>query len=91
MTRTLPLAELLPDVDGVPRDLLVTGLVQDSREVRPGNAFVAIAGFGTHGMAFAERALADAAVPVIAVPGLRARRRRAGRPAARAAATPAAW
>ncbi|HEU4813355.1 MAG TPA: UDP-N-acetylmuramoyl-L-alanyl-D-glutamate--2,6-diaminopimelate ligase [Xanthomonadaceae bacterium] len=89
MTRAMPLSELLPDVDGVPRDRVVTGLAQDSRAVREGDAFVAIAGFGTHGLAFAERAMAEGAATVlyeppaprdirvpdgaIAVPGLRAR------------------
>jgi len=89
MSRVMMLSELLPDVDGVPNGLTVTGLVQDSREVAPGNAFVAIAGFGTHGLAFAGKALDDGAAVVlyeppaprefdlpqasIAVPGLRAR------------------
>lgn len=83
------LAELLPDVPGVPADLSVTGLVMDSRVVRPGNAFVAIAGFGAHGLGFAEQARAAGASAIlfeppapealpapadaIAVPNLRAR------------------
>ncbi|WP_133478841.1 UDP-N-acetylmuramoyl-L-alanyl-D-glutamate--2,6-diaminopimelate ligase [Cognatilysobacter segetis] len=89
MTRTLPLAELLPDVDGIPVDLVVSGLVQDSRDVQPGDAFVAIGGFGTHGLAFTDAARARGARVVlfeppapaeypapadaIGVPGLRAR------------------
>ena len=89
MTRTMPLSELLPDVAGVPEGLAITGLAQDSREVRRGDAFVAVAGFGTHGLAFADRAIAEGATAVlfeppaprgmrvpdgaIAVPGLRAR------------------
>ena len=89
MTRQVDLAELLPEVEGIPTGLRVGGLVQDSREVRPGDAFVALPGFGTHGLAFAARALdAGAAVVLyeppaprefavpdeaIAVPGLRAR------------------
>nr|WP_058835530.1 UDP-N-acetylmuramoyl-L-alanyl-D-glutamate--2,6-diaminopimelate ligase [Luteimonas abyssi] len=88
MTR-MALAELLPDVEGVPSDLVVGGLVQDSREVVRDDAFLAIPGFGTHGLRFAQRALdagasaivyeppapADVAVPAgaIAVPGLRRR------------------
>src|SRR5690606_30517949 len=60
-----------------------------SREVKPGDAFVAIAGFGTHGLAFAEQARQAGAVAIlfeppapaeypapadaIAVPGLRSR------------------
>jgi UDP-N-acetylmuramoyl-L-alanyl-D-glutamate--2,6-diaminopimelate ligase len=83
------LAELLPDVPGVPADLSVTGLVMDSRVVRPGNAFVAIAGFGAHGLGFVEQARAAGASAIlfeppapeampapadaIAVPNLRAR------------------
>lgn len=83
------LAELLPDVPSVPADLSVTGLVMDSRVVRPGNAFVAIAGFGAHGLGFVEQARAAGASAIlyeppapqalpapadaIAVPGLRGR------------------
>ena len=83
------LRELLPDVAGVPAGLAVSGLVQDSREVGPGDAFIAIPGFGTHGLRFSSRALdagaaaivyetpapEDLEVPAdaIAVPGLRSR------------------
>ncbi|MBX9400052.1 UDP-N-acetylmuramoyl-L-alanyl-D-glutamate--2,6-diaminopimelate ligase [Lysobacter sp. BMK333-48F3] len=89
MNRSLPLAELLPDIAGLPGDLRITGLVMDSRAVRPGNAFVAIAGFGAHGLGFVEQARANGAAAIlfeppapaelpapadaIAVPGLRAR------------------
>jgi len=89
MSRAMALAELLPDVAGIPADLLVGGLVQDSRELRAGDAFIAIGGFGTHGLNFAARARAAGAAAVlfeppapadlpapadaIAVPGLRAR------------------
>ena len=93
MNRRVRLAELLPDVAGIPADLDITGLVQDSRAIEAGNAFVAIAGFGAHGLKFVVQAkqagaaailfeppmptefdaAADAAVPLIAVPGLRAR------------------
>jgi len=88
MTRAMLLAELLPDVP-VPPELAVTGLVLDSRDVQPGDAFVAIAGFGAHGLLFVEQARAagasailfeppaSAGIPApadaIAVPGLRAR------------------
>ncbi|TBR14499.1 MAG: UDP-N-acetylmuramoyl-L-alanyl-D-glutamate--2,6-diaminopimelate ligase [Lysobacter sp.] len=87
MTRSMHLAELLPDVPGIPEALQITGLVQDSRDVAPGNAFVAIGGFGAHGLSFADAARARGAsvvlfeppapaehpVPAdaIAVPGLR--------------------
>ncbi|MBE2211536.1 MAG: UDP-N-acetylmuramoyl-L-alanyl-D-glutamate--2,6-diaminopimelate ligase [Xanthomonadaceae bacterium] len=89
MTRRLPLSQLLPDVPGIPADLQVTGLVMDSRAVRPGDAFVAIAGFGAHGLGFVEQAHERGAAVIlfeppapsdlpapadaIAVPGLRAR------------------
>ncbi len=88
MSRSMPLSQLLPDV-ALPRDPAIAGLAMDSRAVRPGDAFVAIAGFGTHGLAFAEQARARGAVAIlfeppapaefpapadaIAVPGLRAR------------------
>ncbi|MGY1425695.1 UDP-N-acetylmuramoyl-L-alanyl-D-glutamate--2,6-diaminopimelate ligase [Lysobacter sp. A289] len=85
----MPLAELLPDVAGIAPDRIISGLVQDSRAIRPGDAFVAIGGFGTHGLKFVEQARAakasailfeppaSEAIPApadaIAVPGLRAR------------------
>jgi UDP-N-acetylmuramoyl-L-alanyl-D-glutamate--2,6-diaminopimelate ligase len=61
MTRAMLLSELLPDVPGVPSDLLVTGLVQDSRGVRQGDAFVAIGPYigaptGLHGLGFVQQA-----------------------------------
>ncbi len=88
MKRAMALADLLPDLD-VPRDIVVRGLVQDSRAVEPGDAFVAIGGFGAHGLRFAEQAEAAGASAIlfeppapaelpppataIAVPGLRSR------------------
>ncbi len=88
MSRAMPLSQLLPDLT-LARDVQVSGLVMDSRAVRAGDAFVAIAGFGAHGLGFAEQARANGAVAVlfeppapadlpapadaIAVPGLRAR------------------
>lgn len=88
MRRMMALAELLPDLD-VPRDIVVRGLVQDSRMIESGDAFIAIAGFGAHGLNFTEQAKENGAsvilyeppVPeglqaprdAIAVPGLRAR------------------
>jgi len=84
----MALADLLPDVE-IPRDIVIRGLVLDSRHIEPGDAFVAIAGFGAHGLGFVEQAQAAGAsailfeppapaefqVPVdaIAVPGLRVR------------------
>lgn len=84
----MTLADLLPDVV-VPRDVVVRGLVQDSRAIEPGDGFVAIGGFGAHGLSFVEQARAKGASAIlfeppapadlpppadaIAVPGLRAR------------------
>ena len=84
----MALAELLPEME-IPRDIVIRGLVLDSRHVEPGDAFVAIAGFGAHGLGFVEEARdagasailfeppapAEFDVPAdaIAVPGLRAR------------------
>lgn len=84
----MALADLLPEVE-IPRDIVIRGLVLDSRQIEPGDAFVAIAGFGAHGLGFVEQAQAagasailfDPPVPAgfdvpadaIAVPGLRAR------------------
>ncbi|GAB3098211.1 UDP-N-acetylmuramoyl-L-alanyl-D-glutamate--2,6-diaminopimelate ligase [Lysobacter terrae] len=89
MSRSMLLHELLPDVAGIPGDLRISGLTMDSREVKPGHAFVAIAGFGAHGLKFVDQARAsgasailfEAPAPVdlpapadaIAVPRLRAR------------------
>ena len=89
MNRRMRLAALLPDVVAVPAGLEVSGLVLDSRDVRPGDAFVAIAGFGAHGLLFTEQARANGAAAIlfeppapaetpapgdaIPVPGLRAR------------------
>ncbi len=89
MRRSMPLSALLPDVAVVPRDLVVSGLTMDSREVAPGDAFFAIGGFGTHGLRFVEQARDAGAVAIlfdpdateglpaptggIAVPRLRAR------------------
>ena len=97
MSRRMRLAELLPDIAGIPHALDIGGIVQDSRAIQPGDAFVAIAGFGAHGLNFIAQAKAAGAVatlfeppipeefkaatfpatagdmPMIAVPGLRAR------------------
>lgn len=89
MSPSMLLSQLLPDVALAGHDPVLTGLVLDSRAVRPGNAFVAIAGFGAHGLGFVEQARAAGASVIlfeppapaelpapadaIAVPGLRAR------------------
>jgi UDP-N-acetylmuramoyl-L-alanyl-D-glutamate--2,6-diaminopimelate ligase len=72
MTRPMLLSELLPDVAGVPRDLAITGLVQDSRAVRPGDAFVAVGpvanDMAAHGLRFAAQARQAGAVAVLFEP-----------------------
>lgn len=65
MSRRMPLAALLPDVTGIPGGLAIAGLVQDSRAVRPGDAFVAIAGFGAHGLNFVAQAETSGASVVL--------------------------
>ncbi len=88
MSQMMLLSQLLPDVV-LSHDPSITGLVLDSRAVRPGNAFVAIAGFGAHGLGFVDQARAAGAAAIlfeppapaelpapadaIAVPGLRTR------------------
>src|SRR5690606_7465510 len=62
------LAQLLPDVVGVPATLEVSGLVLDSRDVRPGDAFVAIGGFGTHGLHFTAQAAQAGAAAILFEP-----------------------
>jgi UDP-N-acetylmuramoyl-L-alanyl-D-glutamate--2,6-diaminopimelate ligase len=62
------LSELLPDVAAVPPTLAITGLVLDSRAIAPGDAFVAIGGFGTHGLHFVEQARAANAGAILFEP-----------------------
>ena len=89
MPREKLLADLLPGLQGIADDLRITGLTMDSREIEPGNAFVAIEGFGAHGLHFIDKALENGAAAIlfeppapdgmpvpadaIAVPGLRSR------------------
>ena len=68
MTRAMLLSELLPELEGLSAELAVTGLVQDSREVAPGDAFVAIAGFGAHGLHFVDAARAAGASAILFEP-----------------------
>ncbi|MCD7098285.1 UDP-N-acetylmuramoyl-L-alanyl-D-glutamate--2,6-diaminopimelate ligase [Stenotrophomonas sp. MMGLT7] len=84
----MDLGRLLPDVPAA-QGVSVSGLEMDSRAVQPGDAFVAIAGFGAHGLGFVEQARARGAAAIlfeppapdvlpapadaIAVPGLRSR------------------
>ncbi|HRO27067.1 MAG TPA: UDP-N-acetylmuramoyl-L-alanyl-D-glutamate--2,6-diaminopimelate ligase, partial [Luteimonas sp.] len=68
MSRAMPLAQLLPDVAGVPASLSISGLVLDSRDLREGDAFVAIGGFGSHGLHFVEQAKAAGAGAILFEP-----------------------
>jgi UDP-N-acetylmuramoyl-L-alanyl-D-glutamate--2,6-diaminopimelate ligase len=70
MSRRMRLAELLPEIPGIPASLEIGGLVQDSRAIVPGDAFVAIAGFGAHGLGFVAQAKAAGAVAVLFEPPL---------------------
>ncbi|MEM6640327.1 MAG: UDP-N-acetylmuramoyl-L-alanyl-D-glutamate--2,6-diaminopimelate ligase [Pseudomonadota bacterium] len=66
----MPLSELLDGVaqgDVPPID--VTGLADDSRQVRPGALFLAAAGLQRHGLEFVEQALAAGAAAVAYEPG----------------------
>lgn len=66
----VPLRTLLTgvaDVD-VP-DLMITGLADDSRQVREGALFLAAAGIQRHGLEFARQALAAGAAAVAYEPG----------------------
>ncbi len=68
MSRTMPLSQLLPDVSGVPDGLSISGLALDSRDLRAGDAFVAIGGFGSHGLNFASQALDAGASAILFEP-----------------------
>ena len=61
-TTVMTVGELLgavpPDVGGIQ----ITDLVSDSRQVRPGAAFVAVSGERSHGLDYAEEAIRKGAV-----------------------------
>jgi UDP-N-acetylmuramoyl-L-alanyl-D-glutamate--2,6-diaminopimelate ligase len=63
-----PLATLLHDFAdaGALGDLRICGLTLDSRQVRPGEAFVALRGTRAHGIAYAAEAVARGAAVVLA-------------------------
>ncbi len=52
-------------------DVEITGVALDSRELRPGEAFLALAGTRSHGLAHAPEALAHGAAAVLYEPTLR--------------------
>ena len=65
--RTLPLADLLHGMDAITPvpDVVISGLTADSRAVRAGDAFVALAGTGMHGLGFANDARAAGAAAIV--------------------------
>lgn len=65
-----PLASLLPELAGTVNGALeVSGITLDSREVRPGDAFLALRGATHDGLAFAAEALQRGACVVLADAG----------------------
>ncbi len=60
----MPLSSLLPEREGLP-DLAVRDLSMNSRDLRPGAAFVALRGTRAHGLDFAAGALEQGAVAVL--------------------------
>ena len=66
--RAMRLDDLLRGIAEVPRggEIVVSGLTQDSRAVRAGDAFVALHGARAHGIAFASMAFERGAVAVLA-------------------------
>lgn len=84
---SLALSDLLDGLAMAPAGVMISGMTEDSRRVSAGDLFVAVRGDSTDGHAYvadavargaaavvAERPLADAGVPVVVVPELRARR-----------------
>ncbi|HEY9051063.1 MAG TPA: UDP-N-acetylmuramoyl-L-alanyl-D-glutamate--2,6-diaminopimelate ligase [Gammaproteobacteria bacterium] len=66
-TGTMTLKELLADfvsIDCLP-DIPITGLSLDSRSIKPGNVFIALAGQKEHGLAFAHSAVNNGAIAVL--------------------------
>jgi UDP-N-acetylmuramoyl-L-alanyl-D-glutamate--2,6-diaminopimelate ligase len=51
--------------EGLPEEVVVTGVVLDSRAVRPGDLYAALPGARAHGASFAAAALASGAVAVL--------------------------
>lgn len=62
------LAELLPDYDLIGADIVAEGLSLNSRDVKPGDVFIALQGHKQHGLAYAEQALGQGAVAVFYEP-----------------------
>lgn len=67
----MPLRDLLAGIAEVPAagDIVVSGLSLDSRQVRAGDAFIALRGTREHGIAFAPAAVTQGAIVVLAETG----------------------
>jgi UDP-N-acetylmuramoyl-L-alanyl-D-glutamate--2,6-diaminopimelate ligase len=61
----VPLSELLAGIAPVPRDVLLHDVTLDSREVRPGAAFLACRGARHHGLEFAADVARRGAVAIL--------------------------
>ena len=74
MAASMRLDDLLAGLAAPPAgsDIVVSGLAIDSRQVRPGNAFVALAGSRAHGITFAPAAVARGASVILAETPVRA-------------------
>ena len=63
--RPLPLADLVAGLVPVPSDVLVSDVTIDSRSVVAGGLFLALKGRTSHGLQFAEQAVAQGARAVL--------------------------
>lgn len=61
----MKLSDLLVDVAEVGHDLHIAGLTLDSRQVKEGDAFIALNGALQHGLQHAEQAVAGGSVVII--------------------------
>jgi UDP-N-acetylmuramoyl-L-alanyl-D-glutamate--2,6-diaminopimelate ligase len=59
------LSDLLPDGVAVSKDIAVTGLALNSRDVVAGHVFIALAGSVQHGLLHAGQAIANGAVAIV--------------------------
>ncbi|EWY37521.1 UDP-N-acetylmuramoylalanyl-D-glutamate--2,6-diaminopimelate ligase [Skermanella stibiiresistens SB22] len=65
-------SEATPSVPSQARDPLIAGLTSDSRAVKPGFLFAALAGGKVDGAAFVAEAVAKGAVAILGAPGTKA-------------------
>jgi UDP-N-acetylmuramoyl-L-alanyl-D-glutamate--2,6-diaminopimelate ligase len=63
--RSRSLARLLEGLAELPRDVEIDDLTQDSRDARPGSAFLAVRGSVEHGLSHAPQAVANGACAVL--------------------------